>query len=294
MDLVQGDGGNELIFDVQGEQAFRSDVIERSMQTPVVVDFWAPWCGPCKTLGPLLERMTNEWGGGFVLAKVNVDDNPDLAMALRVQGIPTVYAFVGGRPVDYFSGALGERELRAFLERVAPPAERDPFEVAEEALADGRFMEAGQAFQAALERHPEGPERAKAILGMARSAMGSGDAQGAGQILDAIDSGDPAYEEAARLKGVLGFSADAGDLAALQAKVDANAKDAEAWYSIGATHASTGNYDAALDAFLQVVKADREYREDGGRNAMVSLFGLLGVDDPITIKHRKRLSAWLF
>jgi putative thioredoxin len=284
-------GGKKHVYEGT-EQNFQQRVMERSMEVPVVVDFWAEWCGPCRTLGPALEKLAEEYDGAFELVKVDVDKNPRLAQAFRVQSIPLVYAFAGGQPVDGFQGALPAAEVKKFIERLVPAPERNPLEIAQEALDAGDYPLAQEAFEAVLQTRPE--SAGVAHIGLARVALAAQDTARATAHLNQIGEGDPQYTQAQRLKGVLAFNVDAGDETALRAATTANPKDAESWYRLGATLATQLRYEDALDCFLKVVGQDRAYRDDAGRRAMLSLFDLLGAENEISIKYRRRLAALLF
>ncbi|MFN3201992.1 MAG: thioredoxin [Bradymonadia bacterium] len=287
---MQSSPQTPFVYDVS-EAEFEEKVIKRSLEVPVVVDFWAPWCGPCKQLGPILEELTAEWGGALELAKVNIDEAPMLAQMLRIQSIPTVYAFKGGQPIDGFMGAQPRPQLKAFFERLAPAPERDPMEVAEEALAAGDLLTAEQGFQKALSQDPN---NGYAAVGMARVCLARKDTTTAGNWLDQIDETSPAFLAATNLKGVMAFADEVGNETELRAAVEANPKDAAAWYSLGATLATANRMEEAMAAFLNVVKADRQYKEDGGRKALLALFNLIGQDDPAVISARRKLGALLF
>jgi putative thioredoxin len=288
-------GASRKAFVQEGTEAnFAQIVMERSLEVPVVVDFWAEWCGPCKTLGPALEKLAEEYGGRFELVKVDVDKNPRLSQAFRIQSIPTVYAFAGGQPVDGFQGALPPAEVKKFIDRLPmpPPPERDLAEIAREASANGEHDLAKSAWEQVLTTKPE--LKAEAQLALARVALAQKDRAAAESWLGQIAEGASTWEQAQRLKGVLEFYADAGDAPALRAAVQANDADAESWYRLGCTLAVALDHEGALEAFFQVVLNDRKLREDGGRRALVSLFDLLGPSHELTVRYRKRLAATLF
>ena len=274
-----------------GDADFQERVLLRSQEVPVLLDCWATWCGPCKTIGPILETLAKEYEGRFELVKVDIDKAPQVAMALRVQSVTTVYLFKGGRPVDGFQGAQPESTIRALVERHVEAPEIAPIELAKRALARGDTDAAAGAFRTVLEGDSEDGE---ALLGMARLALGHGDEGAALGWLDKITEGNPMYSNAEKLRGVLNFSSDAGDLTALVSATNTDPKNVDAWYRLGATYAVAGEMNAAFDSFLEVVKHDRSFRDDGGRKAMLSLFEAVGMDDPLVITHRKRLAAYLF
>ncbi|MCB9544242.1 MAG: thioredoxin [Myxococcales bacterium] len=270
---------------------FQQKVLLRSREVPVLVDFWAPWCGPCKTLSPTLEKLAAEYAGAFELVKINVDESPQVSAAFQLQSIPTVYLVKDGRPLDGFQGGLTEPQVRKFLDRHVERPAADPMETAAAAMAAGRYDAAAAAYREVL---GDDPENGEALVGLARVALAHGDLGAAQGWLDRVDEGNPSYDAAQRLRGMLGFAEDAGDPAALQKRVAADPKDVAAWYGLGATWALQNRFDDAFTAFLEVVARDREYREDAGRKALLSLFDLVGATDPRVVKARRRLASLLF
>lgn len=279
------------IFDISQVPDFQEKVMRASMQTPVLVDFWAPWCQPCKTLTPTLEKVVAEYDGNVLLAKVNVDEAPQLAQAFRVQSVPSVFLFHQGQPVDAFQGALSEKQIKQFLEAVVPPPEADPLETGRAAYAAGDMIAAEQAFTDVIAKDPSHGE---ALLSLGRIALGRGATDTASAWLDKIPEADPAYQQAQRMRGVFTFAEHAGDLAALEAAVAANADDVESWYKLGATRATQGDTEGACKAFIKVVMLDREFMEDGGRSALLAIFDMLGGEDPLVGTYRRRLAAVMF
>lgn len=281
---------NENVFEVT-DHDFQEQVLLRSREVPVAVDFYADWCQPCKVLTPILERVVGQLKGGMLLAKMDVDRNPQVSQALRIQSMPTVVVFKDGQPVDGFQGAQPENVVRELLSRHASASEQDPLEIAQAALAAGDMALAQQAFEVVV---ADQPDHGDALLGLARIAIGTGDVDRAKSWLDRISDLDPAYAAAQRLRGLLGFGEFAGDIGALRARVEADPEDAAAWYSLGASLTLSGDTEAGMDAFLRVVTTDRAYRDDGGREALLSLFDLLGTDDSAVLKYRRRLASLLF
>lgn len=277
---------------IEGTQDnFQQTVVQRSLEVPVLLDCWSPQCEPCKTLTPILEKLAAEYAGRFELVKVNVDVHRQVAMALGVRSVPTVYLIKGGQPVDGFAGAQPEANIRQLLDRhVAPPA-YDPLDAAKEAMAEGDLPQAAAHFRALLD---DQPDHGEALLGMARVALTEAGPEAAEAWLDQIKEENSAYVQATRLRGVIAFSGDAGDVDALRNAVETNPKDVESWYQLGASLAVASAFEPALNAFLEVVKLDREFREDAGRKALLSLFDLLGAEDPAVIAARRQLACLLF
>jgi putative thioredoxin len=278
---------SEWVIEV-GDPDFESAVLRRSETTPVVVDFWAPWCGPCRALGPLLERLAAEHQGAFILAKVNVDEAPAVSQAFGIQSIPAVKGFRDGVLVGEFVGAQPEATVRKLLELVLPTA------------ADGLVARAAtlapEAAEAALREALElEPRHARALLELARRLAARGDTTGALQLLERVSPPSPLVGESERLAAELRMRTDgAGDQAALRARIAADPNDLAARLDLGRTLAALGKHEDALGELLDVVRRDPHFADDGARKAMVDLFAVLGSDDPLTDRYRNELAKALF
>jgi putative thioredoxin len=282
---------NQWTKDVS-EENFEAEVLERSNSVPVLVDFWAPWCGPCKVLGPLLEKLAAEYAGEFLLAKVNVDENQGLASVFGIQGIPAVKLFKDGDLASEFTGALPEPMVREFLSKFLPSAADKEAEKAAELEDEGKISEAKALYQAILESDAN---HSKALLGMGRLAMNEGDQDAALSYLDKISEVADERKEAdrliARLKLQGGTAQNEG---ALREKVKSDPDNVAARFELAQALAGVEKYEEALSEFLNIVKTDRAFQDDAARKAMIQIFEVLGSDDPLTDKYRSELAAALF
>jgi putative thioredoxin len=280
-----------LVLDV-GERDFEREVVVRSHTVPVVVDFWAPWCGPCRTLGPVLERLVREHAGAVVLAKVNVDQAPGIAQAFGIQGIPAVKAFRDGAIVSEFVGALPEQAVRQFLGSVLPTeADRLATDGDARALA-GDAGGARTAFTTALAQEPR---HGRALLGLARLEAADGHLPEALALLDRMPPGAPVARDAERLAAELRTRADgAGDETALRARVAADSGDLDARLALGRALAARGAYADALSELLEVVKRDPEFADQAARKAMLDIFEVVGAREPLSERYRSELAKALY
>jgi putative thioredoxin len=282
---------NQWTVDVN-EENFEAEVLARSTEVPVLVDFWAEWCGPCKVLSPVLEKLAGEYAGEFILAKVNVDENPQLAGAFGIQGIPAVKLFRDGDLASEFTGALPEPTLREFLGKFLPTAADKEALTAAELEAAGKVDEAKSAYQSILQFDPK---HAGALLGLGRLAMNAGEPDAAANYLDQVPIVAEERKEADRLIARLQLQSGAvQDLKALRVKVEAEPKNIAARFELAQALAGAEKYQEALSEFLTIVKTDRKFQDDGARKAMIQIFEVLGSDDPLTDEYRSELAAVLF
>jgi putative thioredoxin len=280
-------------------ETFAADVIEASRQVPVIVDFWATWCGPCKQLGPLIEKVVNEAKGAVRLVKINIDENQEIARQLRIQSIPTVYAFRDGQPVDGFMGAVPESQLRAFVQQLTGGAAgqdqtEDILGAADEAYAAGDVAGAAQAYGHVLQEDPGHP---RAVAGLARCYLKSGDIERARTTLGLVRP-DGASDEAIRtvdaeLK-LREQAASAGDSAPLQARLQTDPNDHQARYDLALALDAKGDREGAIRELLELVRRDRKWNDDTARKHLVTLFEAMGPTDPRTLAGRRNLSSILF
>jgi putative thioredoxin len=279
---------SEHALDV-GLADFQQNVLEESKQRPVVVDFWAPWCGPCKSLKPILEKLAAEYGGKFLLAKINSDDNQELAARYNVRGIPSVKAFVNGEAVDEFSGALPESEVRAFLDRLVPsPADELRAQAAELRLAG----DMSAALQKLADASRIDPADVGVRIDAAEIMLDLNEADETRRLIAGLaDDADPRVPQ---LKARLKFmGAAAEDEAALRARVAANENDLEARLKLANLLVAAGQYEAGMDQLLEIVRRDRGYEDDIGRKTLLSVFDLLGGGELVS-RYRRMLSSLLY
>lgn len=304
LEFGQGQTGaaapGDLIKDVT-EADFMAEVVEASQTVPVIVDFWAPWCGPCKTLGPMLEDAVTKAKGAVKMAKVNVDENQMIAGQLRVQSIPTVYAFWKGQPVDGFQGAVPASEIAAFVDRIvaesggdASGGLDDAIAAAEEMLEQGAAVDAAQTFAAIL---GEDPANAKAYSGMVRAHIAMGDLEQAEAILNGAPveiSKAPELEAAFAQLELAKQAADAGPVSDLRARVEADPSDHQARFDLAQALHAAGDAEGAVDELLDLFRRDREWNEGAAKTQLFTIFEALKPNDPVVLNGRRKLSSMIF
>ena len=285
----------------EGSQAtFTSDVIEASRQVPVLVDFWAPWCGPCKQLGPIIEKVVSEKQGAVKLVKINVDENQAIAGQMRIQSIPAVYAFVDGQPVDGFMGALPEGEIRSFIDKIS--SGKSPDDIA----ADQKLAEAATAFEekdysvaaqiyAGLVK--ENHDNIAAITGLAHCQLELGDIEAAKTTMSLIPPSKQDEDAVRQVLAAIELAAnpvDEEELAKLEEKLAANPDDHQARYDLAISLNNKNERQQALDHLLHIVRTDREWNDDAARKLLLTFFESWGGSDEMTVNGRRRLSTALF
>jgi putative thioredoxin len=279
---------------------FMAEVVEGSFETPVIVDFWAPWCGPCKQLGPILEKIVRAARGAVRLVKVNIDENPEIAQQMRIQSIPAVYAFSEGRPVDGFVGAVPESQVKQFVERLGrgrggPSPIAEALAMAKEALQSGDAGSAATLFGQILQHDPGNPE---AAAGLARALIARGDLAKARQALDRVPKENAGHAEVTAARAALELAESAQKAIAgagkLRARLAENPNDHEARFELATALFGSGEREAAIEELLTLFKRDREWNEQAARKQLVKFFEAMGPTDPLTQTARRRLSSLMF
>jgi putative thioredoxin len=277
---------------------FQADVVQASRERTVLVDFWAPWCGPCKQLAPVLEKVVRESNGAVKLVKLNIDDHPAIPGQLGIQSIPAVIAFRDGRPVDGFMGAIPESQIRDFVKRAGGGEAQDPvaeaLEAAEDARAGGDSAGAAQIYSAVLQHAPDNPQ---ALAALAEFAFAQGDREAAASYLERVPERDRDAPQVAAVRAKIALAdqvSELGDPAALEARLAQDPDDHQARFDLALIQNARGERQSAADNLLAIIKADRTWNDDAARAKLLELFDAWGPAESLTLATRRRLSSLLF
>ncbi len=280
--------------------SFMAEVVDASFDQPVIVDFWAPWCGPCKQLGPILEKMVRGANGPVRMVKLNIDENPEIAQQMRIQSIPAVYAFKDGRPVDGFVGAQPESKVRQFVQSLGgaaagPSPIEQAIAMAKEAAQTGDHASAAGLYSQILQREAENPE---ALAGLARALIGRGEFDKARQVLGQATKELARHAEIMAARSALELAEQAqkakGSLGKLRARIEHNPDDHEARLELATALFGAGEREPAIDELLTLFKRDRNWDDQAARRQLVKFFEVMGATDPLTLSARRRLSSLMF
>ncbi|MEG9861743.1 MAG: thioredoxin [Parvularculales bacterium] len=299
VDGTQGSTPNGSFIIETTAEKFAADVMEASMQLPVIVDFWAPWCEPCRQLTPVLEKIVSAANGAVRLVKLNIEDHPAIARQLQVQSIPAVFAFRNGRPVDGFMGALPESQVRQFISKLAggdvgPTPAEALIEAAGAALQQEDLAAAAQAYGQALQQEPENPA---AIGGLAQCYLAMGDNEGARKTLDMAPEALASHPDIAAARAAAALAEKSGDLgesSALEARIADNPDDFGARHDIALILGGAGRKEEAAQHLLHIIERNRNWNDEAARKQLLEFFDAWGPTDPATVDGRRKLSSILF
>jgi len=282
---------------------FAADVLDASQSIPIIVDFWAPWCGPCKQLTPIIEKVVTEAGGKVRLVKLNIDEAPQIAQQMRIQSIPAVYAFFQGRPVDGFMSALPESQVKSFIDRIVqmasdaagPSPIDEAIEQAKTVLESGDASTAHKIYAQVLQQEPD---NVKAKAGMGRCYLATGQVDGAQSVLDSIPDDQRKEPEVAALRTALELTVQAenssGETTTLQAKVDSDPNDLQARFDLALSYFAQGDNEQAIDALVEILRKNRSWNENAAKEQLVKIFEALGDAHPHTVEGRQKMASAIF
>ena len=299
LELNQSNTDEILIKDVN-EDTFMDDVIEASKTSPIVVDFWAPWCGPCKTLGPALEAEVKATNGKIKMVKVDIDQNQNLASQMRIQSIPAVFAFVDGQPIDGFMGAKAPSELKSFIEKLLENVKDDggdlseAIAVADEMLEAGEYDDAAETFEAIL---GEDPERSPAFVGLFKAKMGAKKIDEAQKMLEDIPTALVNKPEILALQAQIDLTNQTqglGEINDLREALMNDLDNHQIRFDLALALFTAGETNDAIQELLTIFRKDQEWNDDAARQQLFKFFDILGGDDPITLSGRRQLASMLF
>lgn len=293
-------GSSDLVKD-SDEANFMADVVDVSQETPVIVDFWAPWCGPCKTLGPALEKAVADAKGAVRMVKIDVDQNQQIAAQLRIQSVPTVYGFYKGQPIDGFQGAVTPSEIKAFVDRLiaasgggADDGLGEAIEAAEQMLTEGAATDAAQTFAAVL---GEEPSNAAAYGGLVRAHLAMGETDQAKTLLDGAPDEIAKSPELEAVRAQLDLAlqaAEAGPVAELRAELAEDPSDMQAQFDLAIALHASGEVQEAVDLLLDLFRRDRDWNDGAAKTQLFTIFDALKPQDPIALNGRRKLSSMIF